>query len=84
MKPKRNSLKSRLAPLLLGLAFLSGCAGATSDTPCASCPPWPKAGAPVAEELLRIDPADFPHTVEWMQRLEKLRDQLEAGRASHE
>lgn len=43
-------------------------------------PPWPVAGPEVAAELERLDPAGIPATIEWIGRLDKLRDQMEAAR----
>ncbi len=64
--------------LLPCLICLSGCA-AGSFNPC-SIPPWPVAGEKVAAELGAIGPERIPATLEWLGRVEKLHDQLEAAR----
>ena len=64
---KIGQLKERL---LLTLS-VTACAKARCD-----CPPWPVAGAAVAQELDYLPEKDFPALWEWLARLEKLRDQL--------
>ena len=75
LKNERNSTKQqqkwpRVLMLLLTLS-VTACAKARCD-----CPPWPVAGAAVAEELDYLPEKDFPALWEWLARLEKLRDQL--------
>ena len=74
-KIKRNTTKQRrkwLHGLMLLLTLsASGCAKARCD-----CPPWPVAGAAVAQELDYLPEKDFPALWEWLARLDKLRDQL--------
>ena len=73
----------RRAGLLLLLATcFSGCATAGSD-PARLCPPWPPAGAEVAGELERscLPEARCPALWGWLQRLDRLKRQLDACRA---
>jgi hypothetical protein len=73
----RNS-KSLLALSLIAMMFLSGCATRGSET--SVCPPWPVGGPKVAEELENIPYHGYEDFWSWMDRLAKLRDQLEACR----
>ena len=57
--------------MLLLMLFVNGCAKARCD-----CPPWPIAGAAVAQELDYLPEKEFPALWEWLARLDKLRDQL--------
>lgn len=74
-KIKRNSTKQRrkwlLGLMLLPILFVNACARARCDFP-----PWPIAGAAVAQELDYLPEKDFPALWEWLARLDKLRDQL--------
>lgn len=62
--------------MLIAMISLGGCETATFNAS-VICPPWPKAGPQVADELSRLPALDYPATWEWIARLEKLRDQLE-------
>lgn len=56
---------------------LSGCAKESVKPVLCHCPPYPKAGPAVADELEKIDPAIIPATIEWIQRLDRMADQIE-------
>ena len=80
-RPRRGRrLIKRILPLALiaTLAiFLSGCGSAVFES--GARPTWPVAGATVAEEVERgiMMPANrFPASLEWMGRVDKMRDQL--------
>jgi hypothetical protein len=63
------------------MLFLSACAGVSFErVPVNACPPWPVAGPAVAGELARLPSGDYPHTWEWLARLDKLRQQLDMTR----
>lgn len=47
------------------------------------CPPWPVAGPNVAEELNEIPFEGNEHFYEWLDRLDKLRQQLEVCREEY-
>lgn len=71
------------SPRVLTLAAtlcLTACAGTGSSGP-GACPPWPVAGPAVAAELERLPPAEYPATWGWIERLARLRDQLQVCRA---
>ncbi len=72
----------RLALLLLLTIFCGGCATAGSDSG-RLCPPWPSAGAGVARELesLCLPEERCPALWDWLQRLDRLKRQLDACRA---
>ena len=55
---------------------LSSCAAEPSEPVC-SCPVYPVAGPEVARELEQADYASYPHTWEWIGRINKLRQELE-------
>ena len=42
-----------------------------------NCPTYPVGGAKVGAELSRLDTAEYPHTWEWIGRIDKLRQELE-------
>ena len=71
----KGTLRVAVPVILLGL--LAGCATTTS-----SCPPWPKAGPRVADELERTlneqgkPKPEWQDTWDWLQRLDKLEKQL--------
>lgn len=58
------------------LLCLSSCAAEPSEPVC-SCPVYPVAGPEVARELEQADYASYPHTWEWIGRINKLRQELE-------
>lgn len=67
-----NSI-ARLILVSIVASCLTGCLGATYDGP---CPPWPKAGPKVAEELATIPYHGYEDTWAWFGQLDVLRDQL--------
>lgn len=77
---KSRSISPR-ALLLFLMLFLSGC-----QTTISSCPAYPKAGKKVAAELQvacftqDTDETLCPNTFEWLDRIGKLKDQLDACR----
>lgn len=58
------------------LLCLSSCVAEPSEPVC-SCPVYPVAGPEVARELEQADYASYPHTWEWIGRINKLRQELE-------
>jgi len=72
----KGTLLTGVSIILLGLS--TGCTTTTS-----SCPPWPKAGPKVADELERTlneqgqPKPEWRDTWQWLQRLDKLEKQLE-------
>jgi len=72
-----NKIKSPLLHLLALTFLLSGCATAASN-----CPAYPPAGKAVAEELIKMcyhqNVNNCPAIFEWLERIERLRLQLEA------
>ena len=76
MKLKPSSLTSLLALVLVGVIFLTGCGGTIYDQSFSSCPPYPKAGPAVANELEQLESEKFPALEEWLGRIETLADQL--------
>lgn len=57
---------------------MSACGAGSGEPPVlTSCPPYPVAGPAVAAELSTLDETKFPAFIEWMQRLDKLAEQLE-------
>ena len=67
-----KKLKYIVSPLLVLVLFLSSCAKECSSP---IAPSWPVAGSKVAEELEPIA-GDIPNTIEWLSRLDKLRQEL--------
>ena len=63
--------------LLLASLFLLGACSSTNVT---SCPPFPVAGEKVAEELETIPFEGYEDFWGWMDRVDKLKDQLSACR----
>lgn len=81
MKVLKKRTLSRTSKLLLLLGalivltiFLSGCARTIS-----SCPPYPVAGPAVGAEIKKVcNPvSDCPRLFEWLDRIGKLKDQLD-------
>lgn len=63
------------------IALSLACATAACSAPVVTaCPAWQPAGPAVAAELAQLPPERFPATWDWIGRLAKLRDQLEACR----
>ena len=62
-----------IAVLLLFLLTLFGC----STMEYSNCPTYPVGGAKVGAELSRLDVKEYPHTWEWIGRIDKLRQELE-------
>lgn len=79
---KRTSLRLLLALMLTLTLCGNGCATVSSEAPTAqSVPPWPVAGAAVADELDRVCPARTCPAIDgWIARLEKHKQQLEANK----
>lgn len=72
LKKKRLSI---LVLILIGTLFLSGCA--KTSCKCALKPVYPIAGEKVAVELEHLNLEDYPHTWEWIGRIDKLREELQ-------
>ncbi len=68
--------KFMLVPTLLGMLCLPSCETPSSDF----CPLYPPAGPLVAAELEHAAYQDYPHTWEWLGRINKLRQELELCR----
>lgn len=64
------------ALMLAAVLCLSSCTTERSE-PVFSCPVYPVAGPEVARELEHADYASYPHTWEWIGRINKLRQELE-------
>lgn len=73
---KISSTKRLLLPVL-GAMSLSGCVKESVKPTLCHCPPYPVAGPAVAAELEAIDPSTIPATIEWIQRLDRMADQIE-------
>ena len=74
-----SKLRSQLALSGIALLFLSAC-GSAKGTNLSTCPPpqWPD--AKVAEELVNVPYEGFEDTWSWIDRVEKLNEQLEVCR----
>ena len=72
----RKNLKFMHAPILTATLCLNSCATARSNA-WPGCPVYPVAGPETAKELEKADYASFPHTWEWIGRINKLRQELE-------
>ena len=73
---KRKKPRLRLGLMLTAPLCLLSCATAN----CNSCPVYPVAGPKVAAELEQAAYQNFPHTWEWLGRIDKLRQELELCR----
>ena len=70
----------QIVGLAIAASCLTACATGLFDNTPSNCPPWPEAGDRVAEELEAVPFEGFEDFWEWMSRLDKLRDQLDACR----
>lgn len=66
-----------IAFLLILLITLFGCSTRANYN---FCPMFPVGGAKVGAEVSRLDVKDYPHTWEWIGRIDKLRQELELCR----
>ena len=64
------------ALMLTEILYLSSCT-TTASKDYFLCPIYPVAGENVAKELENADISSFPHTWEWIGRINKLRQELD-------